>query len=94
MDLKSAYLKRACSERSRPKPDCLNPPNGMGDHGAKSGRRVERITRQESFGCLDQLAEEGVANAFIDQEVPLTMPGAGVLTMSQHYFQDHVARRT
>jgi hypothetical protein len=23
------YLSRACSERSRPNPDCLNPPNGV-----------------------------------------------------------------
>src|SRR6201999_1053249 len=23
------YLSRACSDRSRPNPDCLNPPNGV-----------------------------------------------------------------
>src|SRR5262249_13324302 len=28
-DFRSAYLCRAWSERSRPNPDCLKPPNGM-----------------------------------------------------------------
>src|SRR5271156_450641 len=27
--LKSMYLSIACGERSRPKPDCLKPPNGV-----------------------------------------------------------------
>src|SRR5208337_1460006 len=38
MVLKSVYLSIACGERSRPKPDCLKPPNGVASEERQGNR--------------------------------------------------------